>query len=100
MEHIEIIAKVYRATPSTTVRHYIRHCGLFEGDPVHTMRELMWEGRGVLGKRRGDLSSSMCAYSVFKDAMDFSEPDEERELKRLKARATYIVRKSKRKGVN
>lgn len=97
-KRIEIVCKLHRATPTQQVQAFIRHCGLFEGDPEHVMHELMCEGRGVLGKRRYDLYETIRDYLAFQKAFDFSEPDEQAALKRLKGAPLCIVHKSRGKA--
>lgn len=97
-KRLEKICKIYRAVPTRQVAAYIRHCGLFEGDPEHVMHELMCQGRGVLGKRRYDHYSTIQDYLAFQQASGLSEPDEQAALKRLENAPTSFVRKSRAKA--
>lgn len=96
-DRLKILCKVYRATPTKQVKAFIRHCGLFEGNPEHAMHELMCEGRGVLGKKSIGLSRSIQAYLQFQKETDFSEPDEVDALKHLHDAPMYHVRKPRKK---
>lgn len=79
---LRVLCDLYLASPTEAVLGCIRHCGLFEAEPEHTMAELLCEGRR---QRRGEAAQSahhIAAYMAFCDRTNWSEEDETRARER------------------
>lgn len=95
-DRIRILNSAYHSTSEKMVRGYMRHCGMFEGDPEHVMAELICEGRTLLPGDARVANECILAYLTFKDLTDYSEPDEAPAEERLKDAPCYVVKKRRR----
>jgi hypothetical protein len=81
---IRILNRVYHSVPTSVIKGYVKHCGLFEGDPSHTITKLLSDGRRMARKRARSAVSHIFAYLSFKRANGFVERDETQAKKRLR----------------
>lgn len=89
---LQVLCDLYLSSPTEAILGCIRHCGLFEADPEHTMAELLCEGRR---QRRRDAAQSrhfVAAYLAYCDRTNWSEADEARARQRGDLGALLVER--------